>query len=369
MLSDLVENHPMKLFSRHASSTPRHVAAPRHAVRQVFGRRGAAALLGVAVAAGSAVIGLAGPAGASGGTVNLVAYSTPKAAFGAEVTAFQATSAGSGVTFSQSFAASGTQADDVVSGLPADVVNFSTTLDMTKLVTAGLVAKSWANNPTSGMVTNSIVSFIVRKGNPKHIKTWADLIKPGVQVVTPNPFSSGSAKWNLLAAYGAQLHLGKSAKQAQTYLSELLKATVSQPSSASTALQAFLAGQGDVLLDYQDDATYAVSQGAPITVVTPPQSILIQNPIALTTSGAKNPAAKAFYKFVLSAAGQKIWAQQGYQPVLASAAKKFKFSEPKTLFTIASLGGWTKINTSFFDPTTGVVAKIESGLGVSTASS
>ena len=111
---------------------------------------------------------------------------------------------------------------------------------MAKLVTAGLVSKNWANNSTSGMVTNSIVSFIVRKGNPKHIKTWADLIKPGVQVVTPNPFSSGSAKWNLLAGYGAQLHLGKSAAQAQTYLGKLLKATVSQPSSASTALQAFL---------------------------------------------------------------------------------------------------------------------------------
>jgi sulfate/thiosulfate-binding protein len=305
MLSDLIENHRMH-------STPRHVAAPRRARRQPFGRRGAATLLGVVVAAGSAIIGLAGPAGASGGTVNLIAYSTPKAAFGAEVTAFQATSAGSGVQFTQSFAASGTQADDVVSGLPADVVNFSTTLDMTKLVTAGLVAKNWANNATKGMVTNSIVSFIVRKGNPKHIKTWADLIKPGVQVVTPNPFSSGSAKWNLLAAYGAQTNSGKTPKQAQAYLGKLLKATVSQPSSASTALQAFLAGQGDVLLDYQDDATYAVSQGAPITVVTPPQSILIQNPIALTTSGAKNPAAKAFYKFVLSAAGQKIWAQQGY---------------------------------------------------------
>jgi sulfate/thiosulfate-binding protein len=362
MLSDLVKNLRMH-------STPIHVAARRHALRQVFGRRAAVTLLGVVAAAGSAVIGLAGPAAASGGTVNLVAYSTPKAAFGAEVTAFGATPAGSGVTFSQSFAASGTQANDVVSGLPADVVNFSTTLDMTKLVKAGLVAKNWDKNATSGIVTNSIVSFIVRKGNPKHIKTWADLIKPGVQVVTPNPFSSGSAKWNLLAGYGAQLHLGKSAAQARAYLGKLLKSTVSQPASASTALQAFLAGQGDVLLDYQDDATYAVSQGAPITVVTPPQSIQIQNPIALTTAGAKNPAAKAFYKFVLSPAGQKVWAQQGYQPVLASVAKKFKFSEPKTLFTIASLGGWTKINTSFFDPTTGVVAQIESGLGVSTASS
>jgi sulfate/thiosulfate transport system substrate-binding protein len=366
MLSDLVKNQRMR-------STRLHAVARRHSLHQVFGRRGVVTLLGV-VAAGSALVGLvglvglAGPAGASGGTVNLVAYSTPKAAFGAEVAAFQATKAGNGVSFSQSFAASGTQANGVVSGLPADVVNFSTTLDMTKLVTAGLVSKTWDKNSTSGMVTNSIVSFIVRKGNPKHIKTWADLIKPGVQVVTPNPFSSGSAKWNLLAGYGAQTNTGHSPAQARAYLTKLLKATVSQPSSASNALQAFLSGQGDVLLDYQDDATYAVNQGAPITVVTPPQSILIQNPIALTTAGAKNSAAKAFYAFVLSPAGQKIWAEQGYQPVLASVAKKFKFAEPKTVFTIASLGGWTNINTTFFDPSTGTVAKIESGLGVSTAS-
>jgi sulfate/thiosulfate-binding protein len=325
-------------------------------------------LLGVLVA-GGAVAGVAGVAGAAGGgTVNLVAYSTPKAAFEAEVTAFGATKAGQGVTFSQSFAASGTQALDVVNGLPADVVNFSTTLDMQKVVAAGLVAKTWANNATKGMVTNSIVSFIVRKGNPKHIKTWADLIKPGVKVVTPNPFSSGSAKWNLMAGYGAQLATGHSKAQAKTYLTKLLGNTISQPASASTALQAFLAGQGDVLLDYQDDADYAVSQGEPITVVTPPQSILIQNPIALTTSGAKNPAAVAFEKFVLSPAGQKVWAQQGYQPVQASVAKKFTFPEPAKLFTITSLGGWTAVNVNFFDPTTGIVAKIESGLGVSTAS-
>jgi sulfate/thiosulfate-binding protein len=339
----------------------------RRAVDEVFSSRGAAALAGMAVATGS-VIGFAGSAGAAGGTVNLVAYSTPKAAFGAEVVAFQATQAGKGVTFSQSFAASGTQADDVVAGLPADVVNFSTTLDMTKLVAAGLVSKNWDQNSTSGMATNSIVSFIVRKGNPKHIKTWADLVKPGVKVVTPNPFSSGSAKWNLLAGYGAQLATGKSPAKAKAYLAKLLGNTVSQPSSASTALQAFLAGQGDVLLDYQDDATYAVRQGEPITVVTPPQSILIQNPIALTTAGAKNPAAKAFEAFVLSPSGQKIWAQQGYQPVLASVAKKFKFPTPGKVFTIKSLGGWTKINTTFFDPTTGIVAKIENNLGVSTAS-
>jgi sulfate/thiosulfate transport system substrate-binding protein len=334
---------------------------------RTFLRPAAIPLVG-ALFIGGGLAGFAAPAGASGGTVNLVAYSTPKPALTAEITAFEATKAGQGVTISPSYGPSGTQATDVVDGLPADVVNFSTSLDMAKLVTAGLVSPSWDHNSTAGMVTNSIVSFIVRKGNPLHIKTWADLVKSDAQVITPNPFSSGSAKWNLLAAYGAELATGKSKTQATAYLTKLLKNTVAQPSSASLALQTFLSGQGNVLLDYQDDADYAVSQGEAITVVTPPQSILIQNPIALTTSGAKNPAAKAFESFLLSPAGQKIWGKQGYQPVVAKVAKTFSFPQPKKLITIATFGGWTKANVTFFDPTTGVVAKIEQGLGVSTAS-
>ena len=152
----------------------------------------------------------------------MVAYSTPKPAYSALIKAFNATKAGAGVTFSTSFGASGTQATSVVSGLPADVVNFSLTPDMDKLVKAGIVSPSWNKGPTAGMVTNSIVSFIVRKGNPKKIKTWADLVKSNVKVITPNPFSSGSAKWNLMAAYGAQLALGKSKAQATAYLTQLL---------------------------------------------------------------------------------------------------------------------------------------------------
>jgi sulfate/thiosulfate-binding protein len=316
------------------------------------------------------VLGSAGSAGAApGGSVALVAYSTPKPAFAALISAFGATSQGTGVSFSQSFGPSGSQATAVIDGLPADVVNFSLESDMTKLVKAGLVSSSWDKNSTKGIVTNSIVSFVVRKGNPKHIKTWADLVKSGVSVITPNPFSSGSAKWNLMAAYGAQLKLGKTPTQATAYLTQLLKHTSAQPSSASNALQTFLSGQGDVLLDYEDDALYAQKQGSAITVITPPQTILIQNPIAVSAKAANPTAAKAFVKYLLSPAGQKVWGQQGYRPVLPSVAATFHFAKPKTLFTIDSLGGWAKINVSFFDPTTGKVAKIEEGQGVSTASS
>jgi len=318
----------------------------------------------IATVAPSALAGAAAPSG----SVTLVAYSTPKPAYAALIAAFQKTAAGKSVTFSQSFGASGAQSTSVVDGLPTDVVNFSLTPDMTKLVKAGLVSPSWNKNATKGFVTNSIVSFVVRKGNPKHIKTWNDLIKSGVSVITPNPFSSGSAKWNLMAAYGAQLAQGKSKAQATAYLTKLLKHTAAQPSSASNALQTFLSGQGDVLLDYEDDALYAKSQGEPITIITPPQTILIQNPIAVTSKSTNPTAAKAFVAYLLSPAGQKIWGQQGYRPVLPKVAATFKFPQPQRLFTIDSLGGWTVVNVKFFDPQTGVVSKIEQGLGVSTAS-
>jgi sulfate transport system substrate-binding protein len=326
-----------------------------------------AALLGLALTLGAAIPATAGAA--TGGSVAIVAYSTPKPAYAALISAYNATKAGQGVSFSQSFGASGSQATAVVNGLPADVVNFSLAPDMNKLVKAGLVSAKWSATPTQGMVTNSIVSFIVRPGNPKHITNWASLVKSGVKVITPNPFSSGSAKWNIMAAYGAQLSLGKSKAQATAYLTKLLKNTVAQPSSASNALQTFLSGEGDVLLDYEDDALYAQHKGEPVSIITPPQTILIQNPIAVSTKAADPAAAKAFVAYLLSPAGQKVWGKQGYRPVLPNVAAQFKFPKPNKLFTINSLGGWTKVNTVFFTPSTGVVAKIEQGLGVSTSSS
>jgi sulfate/thiosulfate transport system substrate-binding protein len=332
--------------------------------RRAVRRAGAIGTLTVASLALAALTAL--PAGAQGGTVNLVAYSTPKPAYTVLQADFAKTKAGAGVTISPSFGPSGTQATAVADGLPADLVNLSLEPDMAKLVKAGLVSSSWDDTPTKGIVTNSIVSFIVRPGNPKHITTWADLVKSGVQVITPNVFSSGSAKWNIMAAYGAEVKQGKSPAQAEAYLSQLLHHAVAQPSSASAALQTFLSGQGDVLLDYEDDALYAKKQGEPVQIVTPPQTILIQNPIAVTKTASS--AAKAFLAYLVSPAGQTVWGQEGYRPVLSSVAAKFHFPTPKTLFTINSLGGWTSVNTKFFDPETGIVAKDEQSLGVSTAS-
>src|SRR5438132_7403559 len=235
-------------------------------------------------------IALALPAFAAGATKDvklaLVAYSTPKDAYAKIIPAFQkTTSAGKGVSFSQSYGASGEQARAIAQGLPADVVELSLAPDITTLVQAHVVPSSWAKDKYRGIVTRSIVVFIVRNGNPKHIRTWSDLLKSGVQVVTPNPFTSGGARWNIMAAFGGALRAGKTPKQAIAYLTELFKKhVVAQPSSAREALQTFLAGKGDVLLSYEDEAILAKNKGQSINWVAPKATILIENPIAVKST-------------------------------------------------------------------------------------
>ena len=315
----------------------------------------------------SVIAVLAGCGSSSGGSnVALVAYSTPQSAYAALIPAFQATADGKGVAFTQSYGASGDQSRNVLAGQPANVVNFSLEPDVTKLVQAGLVSSAWNAGPTHGFVTNSVVVFIVRKGNPKHITTWDDLVKPGVKVITPNPLSSGSARWNIMAAYGAQLHEGKTPAQAVAYLTALLRNTVAQPTSARDALQTFLSGAGDVLLDYESEAIPDEKKGDPIAYVIPSDTLLIQNPIAIVTRGGANAHAQAFVDFLLSTAGQQIWAQKGYRPVIPSLVNPQKFPTPPGLFTIASLGGWPSVTKQFFLTPSGIVVKIEQGLGVST---
>ncbi len=300
----------------------------------------------------------------------LVAYSTPKKAYDKLIAAFEQTAQGKGVSFTESFGPSGAQSRAVDTGQPADVVAFSTTPDITRLVKDGIVSSSWDTVGSGGVPSDSVVVLVVRKGNPKHITGWDDLVKPRVDVITPNPATSGSARWNILAGYGAELKEGKTPAQALSYVKTLLAKNVSvQPSSASTALQTFTSGKGDVLIDYESDAIAAEKAGDAVQYVIPSQTLLIQTPVAVTS---KAPAAAAtFVNWLYSPAAQTIWAKAGYRPVLASVAKQDsrEFPTPPDLFTIASLGGWTKIDKSFFDASAGSITKIEQAAGVPTASS
>jgi sulfate/thiosulfate-binding protein len=322
----------------------------------------------VAGCGGPADEGEAASGDGTGGKINLVAYSTPKEAYGELIPAFQKTTAGKGVSFTQSYGASGDQSRAVASGLPADLVALSLAPDVDKLIEPGIVNSDWTKAiPTDGFVTNSVVVLAVRKGNPKGIKSWEDIVKPGVEVITPNPFTSGGAKWNLMAAYGSQIEQGKSPEEATEFLHGVLANTVVQDKSAREALATFSGGKGDVLISYENEAITAQKAGVDLDYVIPDQTILIQNPAAVTTESENPDKAKAFLDWLVTPEAQKIYASKGYRSVLPDLVDKSVYPDPKTLFKIDDFGGWSKVNDQFFDPDKGSVAAIEKDLGVSTA--
>jgi sulfate/thiosulfate-binding protein len=322
--------------------------------------------LAIAVALALSIVGLASAATADT-KLSLVAYSTPREAYGKLIPAFQQTPAGQGVTFTQSYGGSGDQARAVVAGLKADIVELSLAPDIDTLVKAGLVDASWNKQSYKGIVTDSVVVFVLRDGNPKHLRTWDDLTKPGVSVITPNPFTSGGARWNVMAAYGGWLKRGHKPAQAQAKLLALFKNVSVQDSSARNALNTFLAGKGDVLLTYENEAIAAQLAKQPVQYVIPKQTILIENPIAVLKSSSNKDTANAFIRYLKTPAAQQIFADYGYRPIVKSVleANRKKFPKRPDLFTIDNLGlgGWDKVQKSFFDPSTGVMAKIERVVG------
>jgi sulfate transport system substrate-binding protein len=300
-------------------------------------------------------------------TLSLVAYSTPQAAFEKIIAAFQETDAGANVKFEQSYGASGDQSRAVEAGLPADFVMFSLSPDMQRLVDAGIVDASWNTDENKGIITDSVVALVTRSGNPKGIKGWEDLTKEGIEVITPNPFSSGGARWNLMAGYGAQLEDGKSEADAETYLADLLANVPVQDESARASLQTFSGGKGDVLLSYENEAIFAQQNGEDLEYVVPDSTILIENPAAITSTTKHPKEAQAFLDFVRGDEAQKIFAENGYRPTLEGADTAGQdFPEPPGLFTIDDLGGWDEVLATFFDESKGVVTEIERNLGVST---
>jgi len=326
-----------------------------------------AAVLALVVAAcgGSSDVAGAGKTnGAStggGAKLSLVAYSVPKPGFDKVIPLFQQTAAGKGVTFSQSYGPSGDQSRKVESGLPTDVVNFSLEPDVTRLVKSGQVADSWNTGPYKGVPFGSVVTIIVRKGNPKGIHTWDDLLKPGVEVVTPNPFSSGSAKWNLLAPYAEKSNGGQDSQAGLAYLTKLIDQHVKvQPKSGREATETFSQGTGDALLTYENEALFDERNGEPVQHVTPDTTFKIENPVAVLNTSKHKAQAEAFVKFLYTPEGQRAWAQAGFRPVDPNVTKEFAkdFPNPKKLYTIDDLGGWTKVNDQLFDPDKGAVAKI-----------
>ncbi|MBT9254567.1 sulfate ABC transporter substrate-binding protein [Phycicoccus sp. KQZ13P-1] len=327
---------------------------------------GATLMVGACAGGGASdSVDAAAGGGAAGATttLNLYGYAVPKVGYDKVIPAFQKTEAGKGVQFQQSYGASGDQSRKVAAGAEADIVSFSVEPDVTRLVDAKMVDPGWSSGEHQGIPFGSVVTIVVRKGNPKGIKDWDDLLKPGVDVVTPNPFSSGSAKWNLLAPYAVKSQGGQDVQAGLDYVNALVSDHVKvQPKSGREATETFLQGSGDALLSYENEALFIEREGDPVEHVTPPQTFKIENPVAVLSTSKNAAKAKAFDDFLYTPEAQKLWAQAGFRPVDETVAAEFAsdFPTPEKLWTIADLGGWSTVDPALFDKEEGSVAKIYS---------
>lgn len=329
-------------------------------------RRTAAALAATATvlaACGGGASDVAGGEGQSDAetTLTLVAYAVPEPGWSKVVGAFAATEEGKGVAVTTSYGASGDQSRAVVDGKPADLVNFSVEPDIDRLVKAGKVVKDWNADATKGIPFGSVVSLVVREGNPKNIKDWDDLLQPGLEVVTPSPLSSGSAKWNLLAPYAAKSNGGQNQQAGLDFVNKLVTEHVkTRPSSGREATDLFLQGTGDVLISYENEAINVERQGRSVEHVNPPQTFKIENPVAVVTSTTHLDQANALKNFLYTAEAQKLWAETGFRPVDPAVAEDFadEFPAPQKLWTIAELGGWNAVDPALFDKDNGSITKI-----------
>jgi sulfate/thiosulfate-binding protein len=341
-------------------------------IRKVVRVRALAAL--IAAAATVLLTGCVGgaataPDDAGTTTLHLVGYAVPKEANNAIQKKFAETTEGKDVTWEESYGASGDQSRAVLNGLKADYVNFSLEGDVTRLVKAGLVDQSWNSGPTKGIVSDSAVVIVVQKGNPLGIRDWSDLTKPGVKIVTPNPASSGSARWNILAAYQQVIANGGTEADAKAYLTKFFNHVAALPGSGRDATNAFLNGSANVLISYENEAILARQSGEDFDYILPDATLKIENPGAVLKNA--NPKAKTYLDFVLSPTGQEEFVEKGFRPVVANTplgevsgannpAKPFPV--PPKLFTISDLGGWDAVNAKFFDEG-GLVPEIQKATG------
>jgi sulfate/thiosulfate-binding protein len=310
-----------------------------------------------------------GTSGATDGgkeTINLVGFAVPEAANKAIAAEWATTEDGKGVEFTTSYGASGDQSRAVASGLPADYVHFSVASDVTRLVDEGLVDETWDDGPTKGVVSSSVVVFAVRPGNPKDIRTWDDLIRPGIEIVTPNPASSGAARWNALAAWGQVVEAGGSEADAEGYLEKFFANVVALPGSGRDATTAFLGGTGDVLMAYENEAILAHQNGEEFDYLIPDTTLLIENPGAVLEEAT--PKAQQWLDFVLSEDGQRQFARTGFRPVIdgvdfgeveGANDPSNPYPEVENLLTVEEdFESWDALSDKFFDEERGIVTKI-----------
>jgi sulfate transport system substrate-binding protein len=297
-------------------------------------------------------------------TLTVGAYTTPREAYRAILPAFAAQwkqQHGETVRFAESYLGSGAQARAIVAGFQADVAALSLAPDVDRLVKAGLVDNGWAANANRGIVTRSLVVFAVRPGNPKNIRTWDDLAKPGISVLTPNPASSGGAMWNISALVGAALRGNTSVAAGDTaaaarLLQAILRNVKIMDKGARESMLTFEQGVGDVAITYENEVLTARAAGQKVDYVIPPGTIVIENPVAIVRGYSDDhrttDLARAFVSYLWSNEAQLIFAKNGYRPVIPHlAGVDPALTKPvQGAFTIADLGGWQHVVDVVFSP-------------------
>ena len=304
--------------------------------------------------------------GGGGGKISLVAYSTPQEVYTDHlIPAFQKSEAGKGTEFTTSFAGSGDQRRAILAGLPFDYVHFNLEPDMKYLEDEQLIPADYRDDEFKGSPQQSVVVIATRPGNPLNIKDFDDLLDQDVEIINANPFTSGGARWNVMAVYGQVIQAGGTEEEGLAAVRKLLERVPTYPASARDALNEFLGGKGDVALQYENEAIQAQLAGEDIEYIVPDSTIKIDTLAAVATEAQNPEGAQAFYDWLHTDEAQKIWAENGYRPVVESILEenRDKFPIPPDLFTIEDLGGWDKVMTEFFDPDNGKIAAIQKDLG------
>lgn len=258
--------------------------------------------------------------------------------------------------FTESYDGSGSQTLNVIDGLEADVVHLSLALDIDKLVQTGFIQPGWEKEaPNNAIVTQSVVAIATREGNPKNIKTWSDLARPGVSVITANPKTSGGARWNFLSLWGFATKTSKNESQALDFISKVYKNVPLQPKTAHNASELFFKqGQSDALLNYENEMILSKQKGEKFSYVVPDVNISIENPIAVVDKNVEQHAtrkvAEAFVQYLYTPEVQREFAKIGFRPVDTTSAKELtsNFPQIKTLLKAEDLGGWKSIGQKFF---------------------
>ena len=261
------------------------------------------------------------------------------------------------VSFQPSYGGSGSQTRAVIDGLEADIVHLALALDTKKIEKAGLIQPGWEQEaPNDAIVSKSVGAIVTREGNPKGIKTWEDLSKPEVKVITANPKTSGGARWNFLAVWGSVTKTGGDENKALDLTTKVIKNAPVLPKDAREASDVFFKqGQGDALINYENEMILAAQNGEKLPYVIPEVNISIDNPIAVVDKNVDKhgtrEVAEAFVKFLYTPEAQREFAKVGFRPVDPTVEQEVASQYPKvkTLFTVKDLGGWDEVQKKFFD--------------------